>query len=124
MMPGMLRTLRARLHDARGSMTILTTGVLVVILMVIAVGTAITAKRSAARKKGGNCSSEAWIATKLSPHTTVTSTARRARRSGTGRAWGPVSPAVQRKVLHCPFRLPSWTSPISSCCASCRCAAA
>lgn len=36
------RTLRDRALDARGSMTILTTGVLVVILMVIAVGTAIT----------------------------------------------------------------------------------
>ena len=34
--------LRARLADARGSMTILTTGVLVVILLVIGVGTAIT----------------------------------------------------------------------------------
>lgn len=34
--------LRRRAEDARGSMTILTTGVLVVILMVIAVGTAIT----------------------------------------------------------------------------------
>lgn len=36
------RSLQARLADARGSMTILTTGVLVVILLVIAVGTAIT----------------------------------------------------------------------------------
>ncbi|WP_114855894.1 pilus assembly protein TadG-related protein [Brachybacterium sp. YJGR34] len=35
-------TLRARLAEARGSMTILTTGVLVVILMVVGVGTAIT----------------------------------------------------------------------------------
>lgn len=34
--------LRSRVLDARGSMTILTTGVLVVILMVIGVGTAIT----------------------------------------------------------------------------------
>lgn len=34
--------IRDRLRDARGSMTILTTGVLVVILMVIGVGTAIT----------------------------------------------------------------------------------
>lgn len=41
-MPSLLRTIRDRVHDARGSMTILTTGVLVVILMVIAVGTAIT----------------------------------------------------------------------------------
>lgn len=41
-MPGTLRHLRERLADARGSMTILTTGVLVVILMVIGVGTAIT----------------------------------------------------------------------------------
>lgn len=38
----LLRTLRDRIADARGSMTILTTGVLVVVLMVIAVGTAIT----------------------------------------------------------------------------------
>ena len=35
-------TVRERWADARGSMTILTTGVLVVILMVIAVGTSIT----------------------------------------------------------------------------------
>lgn len=41
-MRGRLHTLHTRLADARGSMTILTTGVLVVILMVIAVGTAIT----------------------------------------------------------------------------------
>jgi Flp pilus assembly protein TadG len=41
-MPHLLAALRARLRDARGSMTILTTGVLVVILLVIAVGTAIT----------------------------------------------------------------------------------
>ncbi|ASK64891.1 hypothetical protein CFK39_02530 [Brachybacterium avium] len=41
-MGGTLRTIRDRVLDARGSMTILTTGVLVVILMVIAVGTAIT----------------------------------------------------------------------------------
>lgn len=39
---GRLRRLRALLHDSRGSITILTTGVLVVILMVIGVGTAIT----------------------------------------------------------------------------------
>lgn len=38
----LLAALRDRLRDARGSMTILTTGVLVVVLMVIAVGTAIT----------------------------------------------------------------------------------
>lgn len=38
----LLAVLRGRLRDARGSMTILTTGVLVVVLMVIAVGTAIT----------------------------------------------------------------------------------
>ncbi|GAA4525662.1 pilus assembly protein TadG-related protein [Brachybacterium paraconglomeratum] len=37
-----LDALRTRLADARGSMTILTTGVLVVVLMVIGVGTAIT----------------------------------------------------------------------------------
>ena len=37
-----LDSLRERLTDVRGSMTILTTGVLVVILMVIGVGTAIT----------------------------------------------------------------------------------
>lgn len=37
-----LSHLRARVADSRGSMTILTTGVLVVILMVIGVGTAIT----------------------------------------------------------------------------------
>lgn len=37
-----LHTLRARLRESRGSITILTTGVLVVILMVIGVGTAIT----------------------------------------------------------------------------------
>ncbi|ATG54452.1 hypothetical protein CFK41_06480 [Brachybacterium ginsengisoli] len=42
MMRDLLRTLRARALDARGSMTVLSTGVLVVILMVIAVGTAIT----------------------------------------------------------------------------------
>lgn len=42
MMREELRTLRARLVDVRGSMTILTTGVLVVILLVIGVGTAIT----------------------------------------------------------------------------------
>lgn len=41
-MRGPCRSLRERLADARGSMTILTTGVLVVILMMIAVGTAIT----------------------------------------------------------------------------------
>ena len=40
--PALLDRVRRRLRDARGSMTILTTGVLVVILMVIAVGTAIT----------------------------------------------------------------------------------
>lgn len=38
----LLTTLRERLAATRGSMTILTTGVLVVILLVIAVGTAIT----------------------------------------------------------------------------------
>lgn len=38
----LLAALRGRLRDTRGSMTILTTGVLVVVLMVIAVGTAIT----------------------------------------------------------------------------------
>lgn len=37
-----LGELRGRFEDARGSMTILTTGVLVVVLMVIGVGTAIT----------------------------------------------------------------------------------
>lgn len=37
-----LDALRERLRDVRGSMTILTTGVLVVVLMVIALGTAIT----------------------------------------------------------------------------------
>lgn len=41
-MAGLSRMLRDRVRDARGSMTILTTGVLVVILMVLAVGTAIT----------------------------------------------------------------------------------
>ncbi|MDN5820907.1 MAG: pilus assembly protein TadG-related protein [Brachybacterium sp.] len=41
-MRGLVRTIRERALDVRGSMTILTTGVLVVILMVIAVGTAIT----------------------------------------------------------------------------------
>ncbi|WP_394216863.1 pilus assembly protein TadG-related protein [Brachybacterium vulturis] len=41
-MHSLLRRLRDQVHEARGSMTILTTGVLVVILMVIAVGTAIT----------------------------------------------------------------------------------
>ena len=41
-MARLLDALRERLRDARGSMTILTTGVLVVVLMVIAVGTAIT----------------------------------------------------------------------------------
>ena len=41
-MGGLSRVLRDRVRDARGSMTILTTGVLVVILMVLAVGTAIT----------------------------------------------------------------------------------
>lgn len=40
--PGFLASLHERWADSRGSMTILTTGVLVVILMVIAVGTAIT----------------------------------------------------------------------------------
>ena len=39
---GVLTTLRERWTDTRGSMAILTTGVLVVILMVIAFGTAIT----------------------------------------------------------------------------------
>lgn len=38
----MIRRLRARLADATGSMTLLTTGILVVLLMVIGVGTAIT----------------------------------------------------------------------------------
>src|SRR5699024_5001952 len=42
LMGGLFRVLRDRVRDARGSMTILTTGVLVVILMVLAVGTAIT----------------------------------------------------------------------------------
>lgn len=37
-----LHRLRRRLRDARGSMTVLTTGVLVVILMVVAVGASIT----------------------------------------------------------------------------------
>ena len=41
-MRDLLVLLRERLVDVRGSMTILTTGVLVVILMVIGVGTAIT----------------------------------------------------------------------------------
>lgn len=39
---GIVASFRSRLRDQRGSMTILTTGVLVVILMVIGVGTAIT----------------------------------------------------------------------------------
>lgn len=41
-MSGALLALRHRWRDARGSMTVLTTGVLVVILMVIAVGAAVT----------------------------------------------------------------------------------
>src|SRR3546814_11550658 len=40
------------------------------------VGTAIKANRSAARNSGGKCSSDAWMAMKLSPHMTATEQAR------------------------------------------------